>query len=157
VIAESAALTLQRLDLSAFDLEAQESELQRQLRSLSETSFDLERGPLLRACLVRLGGQEHCLGIALHHIAGDGWSIGVLLRDMREFYESIQAARSVDLPPLGIQYADYAIWQRAWLQGGELERQLNYWRVQLREIEAVRLPTDRPYPAMRTGQGATGR
>jgi len=112
--------------------------------------FDLRRGPLLRLTLVRLAGREHLLLITLHHIISDGWSVGVLLREVAAL------DRSSSLPPLPVQYADFSVWQRRRLTGELLEGEVRWWREQLAGLPRVlALPTDRPRPAVRSLQGRT--
>ncbi len=111
--------------------------------------FDLARGPLLRGVLLRRAADRHVLALTLHHIAGDGWSLGVLLREVRAFHAG------ETLPALPVQAADVAVWQRAWLQGEVLERELAWWRRQLAGLPPLlELPTDRPRPAVRSSRGA---
>src|SRR6185369_4520466 len=90
--------------------------------------FDLTRGPLIRGRLIRLGAAEHALVITLHHIVADGWSMGVLTRELSALYAAAQRGAPAALAPLPIQYADYAQWQRQWVEGPELQRQAAYWR-----------------------------
>ncbi|HEV7589710.1 MAG TPA: amino acid adenylation domain-containing protein [Longimicrobium sp.] len=116
--------------------------------------FDLERGPVFRARLFRLGDDDHLLVLAMHHVVTDGWSIGVLFRDLCAMYAAGAAGREPELPALPIQYADYAVWQRRHLQGEVLERQLAYWRRALEGAPALlSLPTDRPRPPVQTHAG----
>ncbi|HEX8559175.1 MAG TPA: amino acid adenylation domain-containing protein, partial [Pyrinomonadaceae bacterium] len=118
--------------------------------------FDLGAGPLLRISLLRLGAAEHVLTVTMHHIVSDGWSVGVLVREVASLYSAFVAGRPSPLPELEIQYADFAAWQRRWLTGDTLESQLAYWRAQLDGAagEVLSLPTDRPRPAVQTGNGA---
>ncbi|WP_405655597.1 non-ribosomal peptide synthase/polyketide synthase [Streptomyces sp. RK9] len=116
------------------------------------TPFDLGTGPLLRARLVRLAAAEHVLVLAVHHIATDGWSLGVLGRDLGELYAAACADRAPELPALPVRYADYAAWQRARTE--QADEQLAYWRDTLEGIAPLELPTDRPRPAVRTRDGA---
>ena len=117
--------------------------------------FDLERGPVLRATLVWLNDEEHVVLFTLHHIAGDAWSLGVLEREVSAFYDAFSHGNEPALPPLPVQYPDYAAWQRAWLSGPELERQLDYWRDRLAGAPPVlELPTDHPRQALPTDRGA---
>ncbi|WP_290059537.1 non-ribosomal peptide synthase/polyketide synthase [Amycolatopsis solani] len=109
---------------------------------------DLHTGPLLRVALTRLAPDDHVLTMVLHHIVTDGWSAGVLLRELAALY------REEELPPLPVQYADYAVWQRRRLEGAELEEQLSYWRHRLDGVPVLDLPADRPRPAVRTKNGA---
>jgi amino acid adenylation domain-containing protein len=117
--------------------------------------FDLMRGPLLRLVLVRLGESSHALLSTMHHIVSDGWSTGILIRELSALYQAFLAGRGSPLPELPIQYADFAVWQRGWLSGEVLEGELAYWRRQLAGAPPVlELPTDRPRPAVRRGRGA---
>jgi FkbM family methyltransferase len=111
----------------------------------SNSSFDLTRGPLLRLRLLRLSGQEHVLICSMHHIVTDGWSLGIMVRELSELYAALVENRQSALPALPIQYADFACWQRNWLQGEVLEAQVNYWQKQLENAPLeLELPTDRP-------------
>ncbi|HEY0737558.1 MAG TPA: amino acid adenylation domain-containing protein, partial [Herpetosiphonaceae bacterium] len=120
--------------------------------------FDLQVGPLLRARLVRLHPEgtrpDHLLILILHHIVSDGWSQSVLLRELTMLYRGFAQGDVLDLPPLPIQYADYALWQRQWLQDKLLEAQLSYWRQQLANVPPLDLPSDYPRPAVITSRGA---
>ena len=117
--------------------------------------FDLTRDVLLRAKLFRLGEADHILLLTMHHIASDSWSLGVLSRELSALYTAFVEGKPSPLPELSIQYADYAAWQREWLQGEALEEQLDYWRKQLEGIPAVlELPTDHPRPAVQSFRGA---
>jgi amino acid adenylation domain-containing protein len=135
-----------------------EPELARWLAVLGMERFDLGRGPLLRAALFATAPGEQVLLLNVHHIVADGWSLGILFRELTAVYEAICQGRGVgdvDLPPLPIQYADYAVWQRGWLQGKVLERQLAFWRQRLAGAPAGSpLTTDRPRPALQTFNGA---
>jgi amino acid adenylation domain-containing protein len=118
--------------------------------------FDLERGPLLRALLLRLSDQATQLVVTLHHIVSDGWSLQVLGRELRALYEARTAGTPPDLTALPFQYADFAVWQRQWLSGAVLDAQLAYWTEQLRGAPSVlALPTDRPRPVVQGSQGAS--
>ncbi len=153
------AFVLPTEDLSGLGAAAGEV-LERRLAAEAARPFDLAGGPLIRAQLVRLGPEEHAFLLVLHHIVSDGWSMGVLHRELSELYAAYaagadDAAALARLPVLPVQYADYAVWQRAWLGGGELERQLAYWRTQLAGAPPVlELPTDHPHPAVQTYRGA---
>ncbi|HEV7517398.1 MAG TPA: condensation domain-containing protein, partial [Thermoanaerobaculia bacterium] len=117
--------------------------------------FDLGQGPLWRAALLRRTAERHVLLLTVHHVAADGWSMGVLMREVAALYTAAVEGRPAQLPELPIQYADYASWQREWLTGEVLERQLGYWRQQLTGVPLVLdLPTDRPRPAMQSFGGA---
>ncbi|MGK3959181.1 non-ribosomal peptide synthase/polyketide synthase [Sorangium sp. So ce118] len=145
---------------SAFEVslpivDVQEPEVRRRAEEEAQVPFDLAKGPLLRTTLLRLGEQEHVLLLTLHHIVSDGWSLGVLVRELGALYEAFSKGLPSPLPALPIQYVDYAVWQRAWLSGEVLEAQLAYWRQQLSGAPpALELPTDRPRPAVHTYRGA---
>nr|WP_030410856.1 non-ribosomal peptide synthetase [Streptomyces sp. NRRL S-1448] len=139
-------------DLSAVPADARPGALDELLTDEAATPFDLGRGPLLRTRLIRLAADEHVLTLALHHIVTDGWSTAVLGRDLGELYAAALEDRRPDLPPLPVQYADYAAWQRA--RSADAEQQLTYWREQLADLAPLELPTDRPRPAVRTKNGA---
>jgi amino acid adenylation domain-containing protein len=116
--------------------------------------FDLERGPVVRFHLLRLAATEHRLLFCIHHIASDGWSSGVLIREMGGLYEAFAAGRPSPFPPLAIQYADFAAWQREWLQGEVLAAELSYWETQLQGApDLLELPTDRPRPPVQSYRG----
>src|SRR5436309_8974064 len=117
----------------------------------------LARGRPVRAALLREGGREHVLLLTLHHIAADGWSVGVLVRELAAIYGAFRAGRPSPLPELPSQYADFAIRQRAWLSGAALEAQTAYWRQALAGAPTLELPTDRPRPAVRSPRGARRR
>ncbi|MFI2352997.1 amino acid adenylation domain-containing protein [Streptomyces sp. NPDC019443] len=118
------------------------------------TPFDLAAGPLIRATLIRVAPDEHVLTLAIHHVAFDEWSVRILRRELTALYEAFRAEEADPLPPLPVQYADFAVWQREWLTGEVLDEHLSYWRQQLRELPALELPTDRPRPAVRSPEGA---
>lgn len=115
--------------------------------------FDLATAPLLRASLLRVDEDEHVLVVVVHHIAVDGWSMPLLWDDLSTMYRSRLEGREHELPPLRIQYADFAHWQRARLSGDRLQCQLDYWRAQLSGLSPLDLPTDRPRGPVRAGRG----
>ncbi|WP_433931226.1 amino acid adenylation domain-containing protein [Sorangium cellulosum] len=155
VIAAEQPVRLSIVDLRAAPAEDREAEARRALDAEAGRAFDLTAGPLLRITLLRLGEREHVLLAVLHHIVSDGWSLNVLVDEVMELYAADLEGRPAALPPLLIQYADHAAWQRAWLEGPELERQLAYWRQRLgAEPPVLQLPTDRPRPAARSYRGA---
>jgi amino acid adenylation domain-containing protein/non-ribosomal peptide synthase protein (TIGR01720 family) len=117
--------------------------------------FDLLNDPLLRVKLFRLDAHEHVLTVCMHHIVSDGWSSELMVETFVQCYDSLVTGQAINLPPLPIQYADYAIWQRAWLEAGEGERQLQYWQQQLgSEQPVLELPLDHPRPAQASYKGA---
>ncbi|WP_245316922.1 condensation domain-containing protein, partial [Bradyrhizobium manausense] len=120
------------------------------------TPFDLARGPLIRGRLIRLSDETHVFLLTQHHIVSDGWSLGVLVGELSQLYRAFVAGDDDPLPPLAIQYPDYAAWQRQWLSGERLQRQAQYWRSNLSGAPArLALPTDRPRPAQQSFAGAT--
>ncbi len=120
--------------------------------------FDLAAGPLWRAVLLRLGPEDHVFLFDQHHIVSDGWSIGVFLRELEALYQAARQGRRSPLPELPVQYADFAVWQRQWLQGEVLAAQLGWWRERLGEAPPeLSLPTDRPRSALQTSRGALQR
>ncbi|HYG65055.1 MAG TPA: amino acid adenylation domain-containing protein, partial [Thermoanaerobaculia bacterium] len=130
-------------------------ELERLANAEGRRPFDLTRGPVFRAALLRLGEAEHSLFFNLHHIVSDGWSLGVLHRDLAVLYGAFHRRQLSPLPELPVQYADFAVWQRGWLQGEALRARLDYWRGQLEGMpEVLELPTDRPRPAIESFRGA---
>ncbi|NOJ91950.1 amino acid adenylation domain-containing protein, partial [Corallococcus coralloides] len=153
--ADAPVLELERTDVSALAAEARESEAWRRVREGALRPFDLATGPLMRALLVRLGDADHLMLVVMHHIVSDGWSLGVLVREVAVLYAMFLQGQPSPLPELAVQYADYAAWQRETLQGAALERQLAYWREQLSDAPpALELTTDRPRPATRGFRGA---
>jgi non-ribosomal peptide synthetase component F len=110
-------------------------------------SFDLTRGPLVRAAVLKLSAEESILALTMHHIISDGWSLAVLQRELVELYAAFSEGRHSPLPPLAIQYADFAWWQRERLSGAFLAQQLAYWQTQLSEAPISKLPADHPHPS----------
>jgi amino acid adenylation domain-containing protein len=141
-------------DLSDTEPDAQQQQVIAAMRAEREQPFDLQRGPLLRASVIRLQQHEHVLLLTFHHIVFDGWSHGVFSRELVTLYESFHQQRPSPLPPLPVQYADFAIWQRGWLNQEMIERELRYWRAQLADIpEQLGLPQDRPRQMRQTFAG----
>jgi amino acid adenylation domain-containing protein len=155
-IADSLALTLPVLDLSWMNEREREAEVRRRASEEAQLPFDLTRAPLWRATLLRVAPDEHVLLLTMHHIISDAWSMGILIREVAALYEAFTRGQKSPLPELPIQYADFAHWQRQWLEGERLDAQLSYWREQLADIPALlELPTDRPRPAVQTYRGAS--
>ena len=131
------------------------AEIRRRVGEEAARTFDLEQGPLFRATLVRLGADDHLLLVTMHHAVSDGWSLGILYREMAALYAALTRGEPSPLPPLRIQYADFAEWQREHLAGPAVERQLEYWRGALAGAPALlELPLDRPRPAVQSSRGA---
>ncbi len=153
--ATAAALPLGVVDLGGLSPRGRHAELSRLVRENAERPFDLARGPLLRGGIVRLEPAEQALLLAQHHIVSDGWSTGILVREVVALYTAFAAGAPSPLPELPIQYGDFAVWQRRWLAGEALERQVGYWRQRLSGLPSLlELPTDRPRPPVRSDRGA---
>jgi amino acid adenylation domain-containing protein len=158
-IAPSLTLAIAEQNLGGLSRPECETELQRLALAEARRPFDLATGPLLRASLFHLAAEEsaaeHVLLLTLHHIIADGWSLGVLVRELAALYATSAAGRPAALPDLPIQYADFALWQRELLQGDALRMQLDYWRKQLSDLPpALELQLDRPRPAIQSTNGA---
>jgi amino acid adenylation domain-containing protein len=155
VIAPVLEIPLPVIDLESVLASERQEQVARVAAEEARRPFDLARGPLLRTVLLRLGPAEHVLLLTMHHIASDGWSMGVFFRELTALYEAFAAGRASPLPELPVQYADFAVWQRRWLQGEVLEQHLSYWQEQLRGApEVLELPADRPRPPVQTFGGA---
>jgi amino acid adenylation domain-containing protein len=154
VIDPELTVPMPRADLSGLPAAEREERLLDWATAEARQPFDLAQGPLLRLRLLRTGEREHVLLLTLHHIVADGWSLGILLREVAELYPALARGESPALPPLAVQYADFAVWQRQWLEGEELERQLAYWRRQLDgELPRLDLPFARPRPEQPSHRG----
>ena len=156
VIAPFGGFALPVEDLSASSEADREAAARRRADDEARRAFDLAAGPLFRAALLRLGAEDHVLLLSMHHAVSDGWSMGVLYRELSSLYEAYREGRESPLPELGVQYADYAVWQREQLRGEALDRLISYWRERLAGApELLELPTDRPRPAVQSYRGAT--
>ena len=137
-------------------VESQPLQVEQLLTEAASEPFDLANGSVLRVKLWQVGADEYVLLLAIHHIAADGWSLGVLIDELSAYYRSFSTGTKADLPTLPIQYADFAVWQRQWLTNEVLERQLSYWKQQLKGVPLLhQLPSDRPRPAIQTFRGGT--
>src|SRR5262249_40689747 len=116
--------------------------------------FNLQCGPVWRATLVRMDDQDHILMLCLHHIVGDRWSTGILVKEFTALYEGMTGGPREELVELSVQYADYAVWQRKWLVEGGVDEQLGYWQRRLAGAPVLELPTDRPRPSVPSHKGA---
>lgn len=155
VIAPSLKLPLRYVDLSALAHEEQATKLNQLLFEDANHLFNLTQGPLLQVSLYCLAPQEHTLMFNIHHIISDAWSRGVVLREVKALYEAFVVGKPSPLPPLAYQYADFAVWQRNWLQGERLAQQLDYWRNHLAGAPSLlELPTDHPRPSVQSYRGA---
>jgi amino acid adenylation domain-containing protein len=155
VIWEKSEVELPLSDLRSLPPEQREAEARRQVEEDVRRPFDLVRGPLLRLRLFQLDEQDHVVLMNVHHIVSDAWSLGVLMRELSALYTAFSAGKSSPLPSLPIQYVDYTAWQREWLQGEVLEKQIRYWQRQLAGVSLLELLTDRPRPAVLTYRGKT--
>ena len=155
IIAPTLALSVPVVDLRDCPRAERGIEVQRLAAKEAHKPFDLTRGPLLRATVLRLDEEEHVLLLIIHHIVSDGWSMGIFNRELAVLYEAFSTGKPSSLTDLSIQYADFAVWQRQWLQDEVLESQLAYWRERLDGAPPLlELPTDRPRPAVQTSRGA---
>lgn len=148
VISRSTSPHLQLVNIAALPEPQREAVVGQVLLAATQRPFDLSRGPLLQIVLFRISDEEHVLIMLLHHIIFDNWSMSVLLRDLLGIYQSFAEGSQSQLPELPIQYADFAHWQRQWLQGDVFEKELDFWRRELHDSpQVLNLPTDRPYTA----------
>jgi amino acid adenylation domain-containing protein len=153
-IADPPGRVLSRVDLRGLPEVERTAEVQRLAAKEERTTFDLALGPLVRVTLVQLGEQEHVLLLTLHHIVCDGWSLGLVFSELTTLYRACKEGEPSPLPPLPVQPADFAVWQRGWLTGPALAAQLSYWSRQLADLTPLTLPTDRPRPTVETFRGA---
>jgi len=143
------------LDLPLMDVST-EHEAQRRATEEARLPFNLATGPLIRASLVRLGAEDHVLLVTMHHIVSDGWSMGVLIKEVGALYRAFIEGQPSPLSELPVQYADFAVWQRQWLSGEVFETHLRYWRRQLGgELPVLNLPTDKPRPEVQSFRGSS--
>jgi amino acid adenylation domain-containing protein len=155
VIAEARSLTVPVVDLTQLPDTERDRQAQRLANEEAQRPFDLEQGPLVRASLIRLAEDDHFFLLTMHHIISDGWSLLLFFQELSTLYDAFSQGERSPLEDLPIQYADYAAWQRQWLQGEVLEKQLAYWRKQLGgNLPVLELATDRPRPAVQTYAGA---
>jgi len=155
VVGAAEALSLPVIDLREIAAAEIEAAVKKLVAGEVSRPFDLARGPLLRVSLLEMGPEEHIVVFVMHHIISDGWSMGVLVRELSALYKAYEEGAESGLAELPIQYADYAVWQREWLQGAVLAEQLGYWKEQLRDAPTVlELPTDRARPAVQSYRGA---
>jgi amino acid adenylation domain-containing protein/non-ribosomal peptide synthase protein (TIGR01720 family) len=148
-------LTLPVIDLQILSPTQQEDEVRRLSLQEASQSFNLDQAPLLRVKLICLGNNKFTLLLTLHHIIADGWSRGILLRELAHNYKMLSSQQKPSLPELTIQYADFALWQREWLQGEEIKAQLAYWQQKLAATPVLEIPTDKKRPPIQTWNGAT--
>ncbi|MDQ4024225.1 MAG: amino acid adenylation domain-containing protein, partial [Actinomycetota bacterium] len=155
-IAPEAEVPFEVVDLSGLAPEDRWPAANAELRREAARPFDLATGPLWRCTLIRLADDHHLFATCMHHIVSDGWSLGIFAAELSELYSAAVERRDPVLPELEVSYADFAVWQRRWFTGDELERQLAYWKQQLDGAPAVlELPADRPRPPIQSFDGAT--
>lgn len=153
-IAPTLTISLPLVDLSHLPTSERDTEVQRLAIQAAQHKFNLSQLPLIKATLLRLSEEEHILLLTLHHIIFDGWSMGVLLKELAALYEAFGSEKPSPLPALPIQYADFASWQKERLQGEKIETQLAYWKKQLGgDLSVIKLPTDRSRSHSRTFRG----
>lgn len=155
LVAAQRELEFTLTDLAGKERGAAEAEAMRLIGIESQRLFKLSQGSLFRAHLYRIAPQEHLLLLAMHHIVADGWSVGLIIDELKQLYPALLQGALVELSPLPIQYADFSVWQKKWLTGDQLEAQLGFWRRQLEgAIGELALPFDRPRLAQRGQHGA---
>jgi amino acid adenylation domain-containing protein len=154
VVLGAVEVPIQAADLRRLPAERRQAELLRQAAAFQDRPFDLTRGPVLRALVAWLAPREYLLVIAVHHVAADGWSLGVLSRELEIAYAALARGRRPALPALPVQYADFAAWQRERLSGERLAAEVEHWRARLRELPVLDLPTDHPRPPVQLHRGA---
>ncbi|HEU5374052.1 MAG TPA: amino acid adenylation domain-containing protein [Ktedonobacteraceae bacterium] len=154
VIAPPMPLDTLLIDLSSLSSETQALAAKQLERAEGKNPFDLSKSPLFRTKLLRLNKEHHILLLSMHHIVSDDWSMEIFFHELSTLYEAFAKGEPSPLPPLALQYVDYALWQRKWFQEGVLEEQLSYWRDQLGDLPLLQLPIDHPYPPSPTHRGA---
>jgi len=156
VIHPEIEITIPIIDLQSIPPEKREATALQEARKVARQPFNLSTGPLIKVHLYRLDHQHHIIMLNIHHIIADGWSIGILLQELAALYNSLSEGKPSGLPDLPLQYADYAAWQRKWLRGARLEKQLAYWQKQLGgDLPVLQLPTDYPRPAVQSSKGGS--
>ena len=156
VVSPELRLAVPVVDLSGLPASERDAEANRLVREEACRPFDLARGPLLRILLLRLDAQRHIVALTMHHVVSDGWSMGVLVSEIAAIYAALTQGLPSPLPELPVQYGDYSEWQQERMRSGALRSQLDYWKRQLAgEIPVLRLPSDRPRPAIYTSRGAS--
>jgi NRPS condensation-like uncharacterized protein/acyl carrier protein len=153
VIEEDIDIGIEQRDLSGLSKNQQERDCQPLIREFVQRPFQLEKAPLMRVVLIRLESQTHILGICLHHIIADGWSGGILTREISQAYAAYRRGKEPGLAPLKVQYADYAVWQREVMTEARMDNELSYWQEHLSGYEDLDLPTDFPRPRQISGKG----
>ena len=155
VVVPSLRLKVPLVDLSGLPPAERECEATRLANEEAHRPFDLTKSPLLRVSLLRLGREDHVLLVTMHHIVSDGWSMGIFWNELSAIWSAFARGRPSPLPELPLQYADFALWQREWLQGAVLEEQLLFWKKNLAGAPVTELPHDYVRPSVPSFSGAT--
>jgi len=156
VISPELVLEIPVINLGHLEVSVREAETLRLAREEARKPFNLTRGPLIRVTVLQLAETDFVVLLTMHHIISDGWSMGVLIREIALHYQAFSQGKAAQLPELPIQYADFAQWQQEWLTGEVLQSQIDYWRQQLQDVPSVlELPLDRPRPAIQSARGGT--
>jgi amino acid adenylation domain-containing protein len=154
VVAPPATVSFPLIDLTDWREEERELEMVRLAKEEAMRNFNLETGPLARFSLIRLTGEDHVMLLTMHHIISDGWSIKVFVQELGALFGALSAGREALLPPLPVQYVDFAVWQRKWFQGEVMQQQLAYWKERLQNLTTLELATDFTRPPVETFRGA---
>lgn len=154
VVAPPAPVAFPLIDLTDWREEERELEMVRLAKEEAKRNFNLETGPLVRFSLIRMSGEDHVMLLTMHHIISDGWSIKIFVQELGALFEALSAGREASLPPLLVQYTDFAVWQRQWFQGEVMQQQLAYWKNRLQNLTTLELPTDFTRPPVETFRGA---
>jgi hypothetical protein len=154
IVLPRANVSIKTVDLSSVPEDKRQTEIALTIKSEVERPFDLSAGQLLRSALIHVGDNDHVLILTTHHSVSDAWSMGILTRELWTLYEAFSKGDSSPLRQLSVQYSDYAVWQRNWIQGDVLESQLDYWKERLKHLSILDLPTDRPRNPRQSFHGA---
>ena len=153
LIEQSLAMPLTYFSLTDYEKNERDEKLKELVRQERKRPFDLDTGPVIRATLIKLSENEHALLITIHHIVCDGWSLSILFNELSRLYSAYSTGTDIEIPPLKIQYADYAVWQRQLLSGDTLQREVSYWLNKLDGLSTLQLPTDFSRPQIQTFEG----
>ena len=153
VVVAAPRFAVRVIDLRSLTEPERVREVRDRIKAEAEWQFDFSAGLFFRAVLLQINDDQHILILTTHHIVSDGWSMGILTRELWTLYEAYTKGKPYILQDLPVQYADYAVWQREWLQGDVLESQLSYWKEQLKELPILNLPTDHPRPVKQSFRG----
>ncbi len=154
VIAPRVSIRVPVIDVRGLADAPKQAEVDRLSIEEAQRSFDVSAGPLFRASVIQLSDLEHVLLVTIHHLVSDGWSIGLITNELGAIYEALGEGREPSVPELPVQYTDFAVWQKEWLQDGHIKQQLDYWTKRLDGLTTLRIPTDHPRPAGQTFHGA---